>query len=221
MSWVSICQQKIHSWKFNWSIVDLQCCANFCCAAQWFSYMHVHIQLYTYIFVYICGSDGKESACSVGDPCSIPGSGRSPGEGNGTPFQYPCPENPMDRGAWQATVYRVIKRHNWSDFTFTFHFHTFFSIIVYYRILNIVPYAIWEELVYPFHVYIVYPLDNGYSLSILYIVVCIWLIPNSQSFLLLLPSPLNNYTPVLHVCEFVPGKQKIPGLIMVLSKINP
>ena len=46
------------------------------------------------------GSDGKASACSTGDPVSIPGLGRSPGEGNGNPLQYPCLENPMDRGAW-------------------------------------------------------------------------------------------------------------------------
>ena len=46
------------------------------------------------------GSDGKESACNVGDLGSIPGSGRSPGEGNGNPLQYSCLENPMDRVAW-------------------------------------------------------------------------------------------------------------------------
>ena len=46
------------------------------------------------------GSDGKESACSVGDPGLIPGSGRSPGEGNGNSFHYSCLENPTDRGAW-------------------------------------------------------------------------------------------------------------------------
>ena len=45
-------------------------------------------------------SDGKASAYNVGDPGSIPGSGRSPGEGNGNPFQYSCLENPMDRGSW-------------------------------------------------------------------------------------------------------------------------
>ena len=49
------------------------------------------------------GLDGKASACSEGDPGSIPGSGRSPGRGNGNPLQYPCLENSMDRGAWQAT----------------------------------------------------------------------------------------------------------------------
>ena len=46
------------------------------------------------------GSDGKASVYIVGDPGSIPGSGRSPGEGNGNPLQYCCLENPMDTGAW-------------------------------------------------------------------------------------------------------------------------
>ena len=50
------------------------------------------------------GSDCKESACNAGDPGLIPGWGRSPGEGNGNPLQYSCPENSMDTGAWQATV---------------------------------------------------------------------------------------------------------------------
>ena len=64
------------------------------------------------------GSDGKASACNVGDPVSIPGSGRSPGEGNGNPFQHSCLENSMDRGAWWATVHGVAKsRTQWSDFT--------------------------------------------------------------------------------------------------------
>ena len=51
-----------------------------------------------------CGSDTKESACNAGDPGSIPGLGRSSGEGNGNPLQYCCVENPTDRGAWWATV---------------------------------------------------------------------------------------------------------------------
>ena len=50
------------------------------------------------------GSDSTQSVCSAGDPGSIPGSGRSPGEGNGNPLQYCCLENPMDREAWWATV---------------------------------------------------------------------------------------------------------------------
>ena len=55
------------------------------------------------------GSVGKESAFNAGDPGSIPGSGRSPREGNDNPFQYSCVENPMDRGAWQAIVHGVAK----------------------------------------------------------------------------------------------------------------
>ena len=53
------------------------------------------------------GSDGKESACSVGDPGSIPGSGKSPGDRNGNLLQYSCLENSMDRGARLATVHGV------------------------------------------------------------------------------------------------------------------
>ena len=56
-----------------------------------------------------CSSDGKESACKAGDPGVIPGSGRSPGEGNGNPLQYSCLENSMDRGAWQAMIQEVGK----------------------------------------------------------------------------------------------------------------
>ena len=52
---------------------------------------------------------GKESACSVGDMCSIPGSGRSPGGQHGDSLKYSSLENLMDRGAWQATVHRVAK----------------------------------------------------------------------------------------------------------------
>ena len=55
------------------------------------------------------GSDGKDSACNAGDPGSIPGLGRSPGEGNGNPLQYSCLENSMERGTWQATVQGVAK----------------------------------------------------------------------------------------------------------------
>ena len=50
-------------------------------------------------------SVGKESASKAGDPGSIRGLGRTPGEGNGNPIQYSCLENPMDRGAWWATVH--------------------------------------------------------------------------------------------------------------------
>ena len=59
------------------------------------------------------GSDGKTSVCNAGDPGSIPGLGRSPGEGNGSPLQYSCLENSMDRGAWGAAVYRVAQSRTW------------------------------------------------------------------------------------------------------------
>ena len=66
----------------------------------------------------ISGSDSKASAYSVGDLGSIPGLGRSPGEGNGNPLQYSCLENPMDGGTWWATVQGVAKsRTSLSDFT--------------------------------------------------------------------------------------------------------
>jgi len=59
------------------------------------------------------GSVREESACNPGEAGLIPRSGRSPGEGDGNPLQYSCQENPMDRGAQQATVYGVARvEHN-------------------------------------------------------------------------------------------------------------
>ena len=58
---------------------------------------------------FLDGSDGKESACNAGDLGSIPGLGISPEEGNGYLVKYSCLENPMDRGAWRATVHGVVK----------------------------------------------------------------------------------------------------------------
>ena len=77
----------------------------------------------------------KASASNAGDLGSIPGSGRSPGEGSGNPLQYYCLENPMDGGAWWATVHGVAKsRTRLSNLTFTnFHFHN----IEYYAQLEI------------------------------------------------------------------------------------
>ena len=63
--------------------------------------LHLIILSYVvYLIGFPGGSDGKASVCSAGDPGSIPGLGRSPGEGNGKPLQYSCLENPMDGGAW-------------------------------------------------------------------------------------------------------------------------
>ena len=67
------------------------------------------------------GSEVKASTYNAGDLGLIPGSGRSPGEGNGNPLQDSCLENPMDGGAWWATVHGVAKSQTrLSDFTFTF-----------------------------------------------------------------------------------------------------
>ena len=67
---------------------------------------------------------GKESASNTGDPGSVPGSGRVPGEGNGNTLQYSCLENSMDRGARQARAHGSQRvEHDWA--TNTFHFHTF------------------------------------------------------------------------------------------------
>ena len=65
--------------------------------------------MYYIYHIFPGSSDSKDSACNAGDVGSIPGSGRSSGEGNGNPFQYSCLGNPTDRGAWRATVHRVAK----------------------------------------------------------------------------------------------------------------
>ena len=58
---------------------------------------------------FLGGSDGRQSTCNAGDPGSIPGLGRCPGEGNCNSLQCSCMRNPMDRGAWWATVHGVAK----------------------------------------------------------------------------------------------------------------
>ena len=69
---------------------------------------------------HICGSDGKASAYNAGHLGSVCGSGRSSGEGNGNPLQYPCLDNPMKGGAWRATVHGIeMSRTQLSNFTFT------------------------------------------------------------------------------------------------------
>ena len=69
---------------------------------MWITAFFVQIKFVNFNLVmsFPCSSVGKESACSAGDPGSIPGLGRSPGEGNGNPLQYPCLDNPADAGAW-------------------------------------------------------------------------------------------------------------------------
>ena len=76
--------------------------------------------IFSYYRGFSGGSDSKESPCNAGDMSSIPGSGRSLEEGNGSPLQYSCLENSMDKGAWPATVHGFTKSQTWlSDFTFS------------------------------------------------------------------------------------------------------
>ena len=70
---------------------------------------HHIVHLKNVLHIVCHSSVGKEFACNAGDLSSIPGSGRSPGEGNGNQLQYSCLEKPMDRGVWQATVHGVAK----------------------------------------------------------------------------------------------------------------
>ena len=89
---------------------------------------------YIYCALYFCywgfpgGSEVKASAYYAGDLGLILGLGRSPGEGNGNPLQYSCLENPMDGGAWWATVHGVTKsRTRLSDFTYFYYYYNISS----------------------------------------------------------------------------------------------
>ena len=75
-------------------------------SSLWFNYVQL---LKQYFWGFPGGSEVKVSACNARNLGSIPGSGRSPGEGNGNPLQYSCLENPVDRGAWWATDHGVAK----------------------------------------------------------------------------------------------------------------
>ena len=100
--------------KWNWDFEDNSKCFLATSLYQQFS-----------LEVNIDGSDGKESACSVGDPGLIPRSGRSSGEGNGNPLQYSCLENSMDRGAWRTMIHGIAKSQ--SPLTLSLHFLSFWG----------------------------------------------------------------------------------------------
>ena len=84
--------EKSRTWLSNWTTTACQT---------------IYLFLPIFILGFPGGSDSKESACNAGDLGSIPGLGRSPGEGNGNPLWYSCLENSIDRGAWWATVHGV------------------------------------------------------------------------------------------------------------------
>ena len=96
-----LCITRLRSRSQLGSILDWRFWRKLCCQPRSCS-----LADFTSLWLGFPGSSvGKESACNAGDPGSIPGWGRSPGEGNGNPLQYSCLENPTDRGAWQATVW--------------------------------------------------------------------------------------------------------------------
>ena len=105
--------------------------------------------------------NGKESACQWGDPGntgSIPGLGRSPGLGNGSPLQYSCLENSMDRGAWWAAVHRVAKSKAQLSMHACTYTHTFCM-----RHLSVLPYYLCNHL-YPYMLMYIY-----FMLSIIFL----------------------------------------------------
>ena len=86
-----------------WRIVDLQCCISFWRIAKWFTYTYAASQVARVV------KNLPVNAGDIRDKDSVPGWGRCPGGGHGSPLQYSCLENPMDRGAWHATVRRATK----------------------------------------------------------------------------------------------------------------
>ena len=130
------------------------------------------------------GSDGKESACNVGDPGSISGLGRSPGEGNGNLLQYCCLENSMDRGIWWATVHGVTKSRTWlSNFTFyvgCIDIYNYYVFLLDWSLCHfVVTFLISCNLLY-FKVYFVW-YEDSYS-SFLFLPICMEYIFLSSHF---------------------------------------
>ena len=83
---------------------DFKGSENICILLYNCGYMWIHLSKLMNVQGFPGESEGKEFTCNVRDPGSIPGLGRTPGEGNGYPLQYSCLENPTDREAWQAII---------------------------------------------------------------------------------------------------------------------
>ena len=119
---------------FIWSIVALQC---FRYTARWFSYTYTQILLlklfsvtgYYYYLGFPGGSDGKESACNVGDLGSIPGLGTSPGGGHGNPLQYSCLENHIEQRSQVGYSLWGCKELDTTEQLSTQHKHTIYICV--------------------------------------------------------------------------------------------
>ena len=105
LSWVSKNLKFNQNSCMSWSWLCMDQTLNL---LQFIPWMHFWGYL-VYSSGFPAGSEVKASASNARDPGSIPGSGRSPGEGNGNPLSYSCLENPIDGGAWWATVHGVAK----------------------------------------------------------------------------------------------------------------
>ena len=112
---------------------------SFHCSFPLFSLLHIifdtvsrnwnQLTELTHLPSFLCSSVGKECAYNARDLGTIVGSGKSPGEGNGNPFQYSCLENPLDRGTWQAIVHGVSRvGHDWATSLFTLYI--FFEVCI-------------------------------------------------------------------------------------------
>ena len=88
-------------------------CSCYSIHSSWIQFANILLRIFASVLGFPSGSVGKNLTANAGDLGSIPGLGRSLGEGNGNPLQYSCLENPMNRGAWQARVHGVIRvKHN-------------------------------------------------------------------------------------------------------------
>ena len=105
----------------------------YCCSLFTHTMFLVQIQFISQYTCFPGDSDSNESACRAGDLGSIPGSGRSPGEGNGYPLYYSCLENSLDRGAWQAMVHGVANSQTRLKQLNTAHSTLFSSWQLYYN----------------------------------------------------------------------------------------
>ena len=124
-----------------------------------------------------CGSAGEESTCNSGDPGSIPGSGRSPGERDGNPLQYSWLQNPMDTepgGLQSMGSLRV--GHDWATFTFflnsiilTWNFYKYglfyYCLLIPPQFLNSVYHDLWNSLLINRNIYCIFKISSRHSLS--------------------------------------------------------